>query len=683
MSIQMPKPPSVQFIDYQGGLDLESPPLEAAPGDLQDSVNFDIGTTGGYNRIQGYELYDGTQLAIEYGFYSVSMTFDTPNVVLNRPVTCLATGATGTVIHFDSTYLYYVMPSGTFRPGDQLSIDGVIIGNALEEPYQRKDRSTYTGALCMKLSADIYRAAIGVVPGNGPIRGLSYLNGVLYAFRNTADSSACAIYKASGTGWQLVTLPDQIAFTGGSGNLVEGTTLTKGAVSALIKRVVVESGSLAGGTAAGKLIIGTVTGGTFSAGAATAPGATLTLSGAKTAVTLNPNGRFRFQLYNFGAGLRMYGAYGTGQAFEFDGTVLVPIKTGMTVDTPSHIATHKNHLFLSFDNSLQHSGIGNPYVWSAVLGAAELNMGEKITNLLPQPSDSGSGGAMAVSTRNSLYVLYGTSSANWNLVTLQKDVGSFAHTMQQIAATSFFLDDRGVSSLNSVKEFGNFASATVSRKVRSWLMERKTDALDSCVVKEKNQMRLFFAGGIGMHITFDGVNPTGFMPVQYGHSVCIALSTELADGTDATFYGDDSGRVFLADKGPSFAGTIITAFFKTHYNHCKSPRVIKRFRKITFEVKGAGYSAFAVGSELGYGTYDLAANPIDTAAVEFAGPRWDNPGSTWDSGVWDGRVLLPVEVPIEGSAENLSVTVYQSSDKYESLQFQGALLQYQPRRIQR
>jgi hypothetical protein len=681
--MKMPPSPSVQFIDFQGGLDLESPPLEAAPGDLQDSVNFDIGTTGGYNRVQGYELYDGTQIATEYGFYSVSMTFITPNITLNSPVTCAATGASGKVIYFDDTYLYYAMPVGVFNTGDQLTVSGVIIGNVLEAPYQRKDRSTLTGALCMKLSADVYRAAIGVVPGSGPIRGLCYYNSALYAFRNTVGSAACAIYKATATGWSAVSLPAQVAFTAGSGTLVEGTTLTKGGVTAPILRVVVESGSLGAGTAAGKLIIGTVTGGAFTAGAATAPGATLTLSGASSAVTLSPNGRFRFQLYNFGAGLRMYAAYGTGPAFEFDGAVLVPIKTGMAVDTPSHIATHKNHLFLSFDNSLQHSGISNPYVWSAVLGAAELNMGERITNLLPQPSDSGSGGAMAVSTRNSLYVLYGTSAANWNLVTLQKDVGSFAHSMQQIAATSFFLDDRGVSSLNSVKEFGNFASATVSRRVRSWLMERKTDLLDSCVVKEKNQMRLFFAGGTGMHITFDGVNPSGFMPVQYAHSITIALSTELGDGTDATFYGDDSGQVFIADKGPSFSGSIITAYFKTHYNHCKSPRIIKRFRKMTLEVKGAGYSDFAVGSELGYGTYDLAVNPILPADVEFAGPRWDTPGAAWDSGVWDGRVLLPVEVPLEGSAENLSITVYQSSDKYESLQFQGALLQYQPRRIQR
>ena len=70
---------------------------------------------------------------------------------------------------------------------------------------------------------------------------------------------------------------------------------------------------------------------------------------------------------------------GSGLAFEFDGTYLVPIRTGMTTDTPSHIAAHRNYLFLSFRGSLQMSGIGDPYAWSPVLGASEIAMGDTIT----------------------------------------------------------------------------------------------------------------------------------------------------------------------------------------------------------------------------------------------------------------------------------------------------------------
>ena len=157
----------------------------------------------------------------------------------------------------------------------------------------------------------------------------------------------------------------------------------------------------------------------------------------------------------------------------------------------------------------------------------------------------------------------------------------------------------------------------------------------------------------------------------------------MADGSDATFYGDDSGNVYMADEGPSFAGEIITAYFKMHYDHCQSPRITKRFRKVTFEVKGSGYTDFSVGAELGYGDFDISTDPIEVVDAQFAGSRWDDPSQFWDTGVWDGRVLLPVSVGLNGTGENIALTVYQSSNKYESLNFQGAILQYTTRRLKR
>lgn len=676
-------PVKTQYIPFAGGVDQVTPPIQVKPGVLSDSVNFDVGANGGYRRIDGYEKYDGSPSPLSYGFWGLAVAA-TAFLAPGRTLVGDVSGATGKVIATDNEgFVYLVRPTGTFQLGEGVSILGLPAGTVTGEAFQRNDRSDAFAAECMALAAAEYRQDIETVPGSGPIRGLCFYAGSLYAFRNNVGNTATGIYKATSTGWTEVTPSNEITFSAGAGTLAEGQTLTKGAVTAIIQRVVIESGTLAGSDAAGRLIISDPAGGSFTAGAATTAGGTLTLSGGHTAISLAPNGRFRFVLHNFGIEQRVYGCYGTGSAFEFDGTVLVPIQTGMATDTPAQIAVHKNHLFLSFDNSVQHSSIGNPYQWQPITGAAEINMGELVTNFLSQPSDATSGGAMAISTRNSMWVLYGSSSADWNLVALQRDVGAFAHTMQAIAATTYFLDDRGVASLVGVKEFGNFASATISAKVRPWLMDRKTSVIDSCVVKEKNQLRFFFAGGTGMHVTFLGANPVGLMPVQYAHNITIALSTELADGLDATFYGDDSGNVYLADVGPSFAGETITAFFKLHFDHCQSPRIDKRFRKVTFEVKGTGYSDFQTGYELGYGDGDIPMDAIATIDSRFTGPRWDDPANYWDAGVWDGRVLLPVEVSLSGTAENISLVVFQTSSRYDSLNFQGAIIQYTPRRLKR
>jgi hypothetical protein len=510
--------------------------------------------------------------------------------------------------------------------------------------------------------------------------GLQYYSGALYAFRNNAGASAMDVYKSTLSGWSLVSMGTKLEFTSGSGNLIDGAVVTQGGVTATIARVVIRSGSLGSSTAAGTLIISTPSGGNFAAGAATVSGGALTASGVQTTISHAPSGRFRARLFNFGSGEKMYFCSGVDYAYEFNGTVFVPIVSGMVVDKPSFLSLHKNHLFLAFGQSLQHSSISNPYVWSAITGAAELNMGEAITNLLPQPSDAQSGGAMVISTRNSMFVLYGSSSADWRLVTFQRDSGALAHTMQSIAGDTYFYDDRGIANLTMVQEFGNFRAVSISEGVRNWLTTRKSYATDSCVVKEKNQLRLFFGGGTGMHITFMGSKPSGFMPMQYGHNIVASHSTEFESGAEAVFYGDDAGNVYFVDTGPSFAGSLITAYFKTQYNHCGTPRTRKRFRKVTFECGGVGYADFKLGSELGYGTFNVTPQALALTDVSFTGGRWDDPAGFWDSSVWDGRVLLPVEVPLDGTEENISIIVYQSSATYLGLNFQSALLQYTPRR---
>lgn len=677
-------PTKLVQINLQGGLDQSSPPLQASPGALRDSVNFDVNVLGGYQRIDGYELWDGTQLCNSFGFYTV------PSIIVGavdegRTIVGAVSGATGIVIGTDLTsgYIYYTRKTGTFLIGEEVRILGVVVATVILEPYQRIDRADAESSALMAKAATVNRAFVSKVPGAGSILGLHYFQGALYAFRNNAGSTAMAVYKSTASGWAAVPLGTKVEFTAASGNLFDGVVLTKGAVTATISRVVIRSGTLGAGTAAGTLIITTPSGGNFSAGAATVPGGTLTLSGAQASITHAPNGRVRAVSSNFGAAQKMYFCSGVDYAFECDGSVFVPLVSGMAVDKPAFLQVHKNHLFLAFDNSLQHSGIGNPYTWTAVTGAAELNMGERITNLLPQPSDAQSGGAMVISTRNSMFVLYGSSVDDWKLVTFQRDAGALAHTMQSIAANTYYYDDRGITNLSMAQEFGNFRADTISEGVRNWLVSRKSFVTDSCVVKEKNQLRLFFGGGTGMHITFDGRKLSGMMPIQYAHNIRVSHSTEFETGVEAVFYGDDSGNVYMSDTGPSFAGEQITAYFKLHFNHCGSPRLNKLFRKVVFECGGGGYADFSCGAELGYSTFDLDTQALELVDVSFTGGRWDDPAQFWDSGVWDGKILLPVEVPLYGTEENIGITVYQSSAVYLGLNFHSALLTYTPRTAKR
>ena len=49
----------IQFINFEGGLDLETPGLSVQPGRMLSCKNYEIDTLGGYSRVEGYERFDG------------------------------------------------------------------------------------------------------------------------------------------------------------------------------------------------------------------------------------------------------------------------------------------------------------------------------------------------------------------------------------------------------------------------------------------------------------------------------------------------------------------------------------------------------------------------------------------------------------------------------------------------
>ena len=91
----------------------------------------------------------------------------------------------------------------------------------------------------------------------------------------------------------------------------------------------------------------------------------------------------------------------------------------------------------------------NPVTAKALrkLEAAELAAGETVTGFLQQPGAQSSD-SLAIFTRNTTLVLYGTSSSDWNLTTFNPEAGAIEWTMQYIYQ-GVYLDDRGITPMST------------------------------------------------------------------------------------------------------------------------------------------------------------------------------------------------------------------------------------------
>lgn len=687
--MKMP-PVKTSFFPFNGGLDEITPPIEQSGGALRSCSNVEIGINGGYARIGGYERFDGRPKPSAAVYHIINATI-TGAYALGNTLTGATSGATG-VIAATGTSGHFVITKvvGTFQSGENLQVAAATIAVATSANMIGAATTQALNATYLNNAATQYRSDIAEVPGSGSVLGVWMYAGSVYAFRNNAGATAAVLHKKSASGWTAVTMYNEISFTAATGaaTIVDGGTLTQGGVTATIKRVVVQSGSLAGGTAAGRLIITNPAGGNFAGGAATVGAGTLTLSAIQTAITFLPSGRFRFDNWNFGGGTgttKMYGCDGVNRGFEFDGTTLVPIATGMTTDTPTRVKARKNHLFFSFVGSAQHSGIGNPYTWTTLSGAGELACGDTITDFTELAGNS-TGAAMAIWTRQRTLILYGNSASDWNLVAYSEESGALAHTAQFITQ-GVVLHDQGIKLLSATQEYGNFASSVASQKITPSLRDLIATASDSMIVRAKNQYRVFFSGGDAVYMTLSngagssaqpGISVNGFTTVTLPNALTCSVSAVSTSGVEEIYFGSTDGFVYQMDVGTSFDGAAITWIAGLTFNHFGGPRQLKTFRKGVTEVTGSNYAEFSVGYLLGYGSTEFDSTPTTAVESALSATNWDS--FSWDQFFWDGRTLAPYEEDLTGTAENIALLFTGTSAEFAPFTLNAQIIHYTDRR---
>lgn len=654
-----------------GGMDAVVSPIFAKPGTARLVYNYEWAVDGGVDRLGGIEPFDGHPRPSDAAYVYYQCTAAIAGIAVGNTVTGATSAATGKVLYVSGAYIAMTRVTGTFV------VEALQVGGVTKATVSSLTPSVdgFLDNTLSKAAADEYQVDITRIPGAGAVRGLQILNDVVYGWRNNVGQTAMAIYKSTAAGWVLVPMYHQISFTAGGTAYAEGSTLTQGGVTATVKRVVLESGAW-GGTAAGRLIITTPAGGVFAAGAAVG-GGTATLSGASALIVLAPSGRVRCQVYSFTSSLatrRLYGCDGVNAEFEFDGTVYVPLSTGMGTIRATAVACHKEQLFYGYRTSVQHSGPGTPYIWSAVLGASELGIGDTVTNLI-SVGGATDASALMVTSANSLHVLYGSSTLDFNLVPLSHVSGAKADTVQDIGGV-VALDAPGVMRYPATQSFGNFAWDSVSQEIQPLVANQAGSC--SCYVSGLFKYRLFFADGTAISGLPVSKGKFWWSVISYGKTILFAINEEIA-GIARTFYADDDGWVYEADVGRSFAGETIEYALRLHPLSQRSPMVEKTYRQMQMEV-----SASSATTLYSYGEFDDSTEgPTEqTATPNYgSGLSWDL--SNYDQSYWDVAATSRKTVPLEGQGTNVAITIQGNSDEELTHTLHAVTVIYTPRKITR
>jgi hypothetical protein len=405
-----------------------------------------------------------------------------------------------------------------------------------------------------------------------------------------------------------------------------------------------------------------------------------------TGVTLAPNGKYQFAIYNFYAqdGQEMlYGVDGQNKAFQFNGTTFTQITAGATVDKPNTIAAHSMHLFLGFTGgSLMHSAAGEPLDFNVVNGAGEIGVGDEITTLTTMV-----GGVLQIGSSNRITMLSGSSLLDWqvqNVRTQDESAGCIARSAQKIVGKSYYLTSNGIREMSATNAFGDFSVTSISKPIEQFLNERLQYFVGSVVVNDKSQYRLYFSSGGTTEVVTLSFGASGLL----GFSVqkllipvsCVQQSVD-SHTNETIWLGSDNGYVYQAEIGTSYDGQIIDCSMRTAFMFQKMASVRKRYKKMTIAITSGYEVPIDCKPMFDYGSGDISAHEVK----QFFGVAdigiWGV--DRWGAFVWSAGGSGMIEFDIGGTAQSVSM-YFQSRNAFaDTFTLNSMIIDYIPRRLTR
>ena len=569
--------------------------------------------------------------------------------------------------------LYLCKVSGTFQDDENLQVSAVTRAVANGTNYKNGASEDKLSRAALLHATSNVRSDIGAITGSGVIRGLMSLNGTLYAMRDNAGGTAKDLWKSTSSGWTQVTLPYYLNFDTGSVAFAEGDTVT-GATSGatgVVDAIMITSGTTGGGNQVGRLYLSSITG-TFQNNEALQVSATpyALADGTQAQVVIPAGGRGESVVHNFGgqpSSKKIYGVDGVGEAFEFDGTDFYHIPSPLPTDQPNHCVIHKTYFFLSYGGSVIHSGLGDPRDWTAISGAVEIATGDSVVGFSKNPGD-----ILTIHNRNQTYLLYGAVATEWELKLHSEDSGAIEWSIQT-TNRPIYLDDQGLMSLTAVNAYGDFRESSISKPVDPLFRANKSTVQSSLRVKTKNQYRIFFSNGTGIHARIDRKTPA-FTRVNYGKVPYVTLSTDDSNGDELLFFGSDDGYVYQLDVGRSADGSPVEGYIRINYWHMDSPRIYKRFIEAILQLKAETGAIISFSSEYDYGGGDIEKGRSALFDILSGGGFWDI--STWGGFTWSSQTVGEAVAYLEGSGVNISLLVYSKSSSELPHTLESILVKY-------
>lgn len=306
--------------------------------------------------------------------------------------------------------------------------------------------------------------------------------------------------------------------------------------------------------------------------------------------------------------------------FNFDGTDKIVITTGTSnphiLNTSfsdaevnaSGTANFKfveifhNHIFFSGDSSskqqLSFMGPNLTNDFTANNGGGTIKVDTEIVGLKAFRD------TLFIFGQDKIFKLTGTSSSNFAVQPVTRNIGCIdGRSIQELAGDVVFLAPDGLRTIAGTDRIDDIELGTVSKQIQKRINEITTHNINSVVIRNKSQYRLFFpTSDIQAEDSSRGLlsvikaNPnTGQLGFEYGDVKGLKVSSAdsgFISGTETILSGGYDGYVYKQESGNVFtqaATTVnISGIYRSPDMTMGDPGIRKSFQKVIWNIDPTG-----------------------------------------------------------------------------------------------
>ena len=278
---------------------------------------------------------------------------------------------------------------------------------------------------------------------------------------------------------------------------------------------------------------------------------------------------YDFDKYNYDGTNKIIIATGEAAAFTLNTSYtedIINATGGGTAPTnPKYVKSFANHMWYGGMSDSTHSIIfSGPYTEDDFdTGGGEIKVGDVVTGLKVFRDE------LFIFCQRKIYKVTGTSSSNFALAEIAKNVGTIAHhSIQEVGGDLLFLSADGIRTVAGTERIGDVELGTVSKQVQDRINDITYTNVTSLVIRDKSQYRLFYPTD-GAESSSKGllacikVNPnTNQLGYEYADikglkvSCCDSdyisnVETVVHGGYDGYIYKQESGNVWTRASSTS------------------------------------------------------------------------------------------------------------------------------------